>query len=357
VNLMGAHLDYNGGPVMPMAIDRGTFVALRAREDDRVRLASTLEACELDAALSDLPAERSGSWYDYPVGVLRHLVAAGGAGRGADVLFGGNLPIGAGLSSSASICVGTAHAFDALWERGGTPHDAIRAALWAERTFVGVQCGIMDPFAVSLARPGHLLWIDCRDESVDHVPLDAERVTVAVADTGVRRALAQGAFNARVSECRRAFRLLGAHAPGTTCLASVPRSVLADHGAELDPVVARRAAHVLDEVERTHRARAALDAGDVAGFGREMTAAHVSLRDQYEVSIDELDVLVEAALEHEGVLGARLTGAGFGGCVVILLETAAHAGLAEHLGARQSERFGTEPRVEFFQGGPGPREV
>ena len=363
VNLMGAHLDYNGGPVMPTAIDRGTFLALGRRTDGRLRLASTLSEHEVELELTDLPDERAGRWTDYPLGVVRALVAgAREAGTGAEItgidcLYGGNLPVGAGLSSSASICVGTAHALDTVWGLGLDEHAKIRAALSAEREFVGVQCGIMDPFAVMLTRPGHLLWIDCKDESVQHVPLDTGRAAICVADTGVRRELARGAFNERVSQCAEAYRALAPFAPGATCLRDVTPEVLEAHASELDPVLAKRARHVVTEVRRAEAAREALERGDLAGFGGAMSAAHESLRDLFEVSIEELDGLVAAALEWDGVFGTRLTGAGFGGCIVVLLDTGACEGFAEHLGERYEARFGRRPTVELFHGTSGPREL
>lgn len=357
VNLLGAHLDYSGGPVMPMAIDRGTFMIVRARGDDVLHLASTLEEETFQGSLRALPPRPRGAWFDYPLGVLRHLLRDGGEARGADVLFGGDLPVGAGLSSSASICVGTAYAFDALWETGIGQRGCIEAALWGEREFVGVKCGIMDPYAVAMTRPGHLLWLDCKDASVEHLPLDTGRLTIGVADSGVRRELAQVAFNERVRQCARAFEILRPHQPGATCLRDVSRATAEAHAEELQPVLLRRVHHVVSEVERTFAAREALSRGDLASFGRALTESHASLRDLYEVSIPELDLLVETACSHPGVLGARLTGAGFGGCMVMVLESSAREGLAECLEGTYREAFGRLPRVEFFRGSGGPREI
>ncbi len=357
VNLMGAHLDYNGGPVMPMAIDRGTFIALRTREDELLNLASTLESEVLSVPLDALPRRAAGAWYDYPLGVVLHLLQKERSDLGADVLFGGNLPIGAGLSSSASICVGTAHALAAAWERSLDPMVAIEAALWGEREFVGVRCGIMDPYAVALTRPGHLLWLECKDARYEHVPFDNGRLTVAVVDSGIRRALAQGDFNRRVEECSRAFELLKERAPDATCLCDVHADVVEGAAEELGPLLARRARHVATEVERTRRARAALLAGDVEDLGRCINATHVSLRDSYQVSVPELDRIVEAAQAWDGCLGARLTGAGFGGCAVVLLESTARPGFAEHVQSAFAAVFHRRPSVGFFRGDSGPREL
>src|SRR6185436_1744699 len=248
VNLMGAHLDYNGGPVMPMALDRGTFLALRPRTDDRLVLSSTLESEVLRASLANLPPRSSGRWYDYPLGVIVHLLRAERSTIGADVLFGGNLPIGAGLSSSASICVGTAFAFRALWGRAPDARACIEAALWGEREWVGVQCGIMDPNAVALSRPGHVLWLDCKDGRYEHLPLDTERLLVAVVDSGIRRELAKGDFNRRVEECRSAFAILRARSGGAQVLCDVTSGTVESAADELGPVLAKRARHVAGEV-------------------------------------------------------------------------------------------------------------
>jgi galactokinase len=361
VNLMGAHLDYNGGPVMPTAIDRGTFVALRPRRDRRVVLASTLAPLGTEVDLDRLPAERAQRWTDYPVGVLREIAALaeaqGARGHGLDVLFGGNLPVGAGLSSSASICVGTAHALDVQFGLGLPAIEVVHAALRAERGFVGVQCGIMDPYAVGLARDRSLLWLDCKDRTSEYLPIDHGRLAIAVADTLVRRELAQGAFNERVAQCRAAFDALRVHQPDATCLRDIRADVLERHGRALDPVLARRARHVVEEVVRTFAARDALRRGDAGGFGAAMTQAHASLREHFEVSVPELDRLVDSAVVTPGVHGARLTGAGFGGCVVVLLDRGAVPDLLARLARDFQTRFGRAPRVEFFGGDRGPREL
>ena len=363
VNLMGAHLDYNGGPVMPTAVDRGTFIAARPARGRRLRLASTLDGATLDVELSTLTRRRTGWWVDYPLGVLLEVLdlarsrdASAGL-TGLDVLFGGNLPIGAGLSSSASICVGMALALDRMWELGLDRMDLVRVALRAEREFVGVHCGIMDPYAVGLAREGQLLWLDCKDASSTYIPIDHAKHAIAVADTLVRRELAQVAFNERVRQCRTAFETLRVHQPEATCMRDIRLETFHAHGATLAPEVARRAEHVVHEVARTFAARVALERGDTRGLGAEMFRAHDSLRDLFEVSVPELDHIVASAARSPGVLGARLTGAGFGGCVVILLETAARVEVADRIASEFEQRFGRRPSIELYGGDAGPREI
>lgn len=361
VNLLGAHLDYNRGPVLPMAVDRGTFVAMRPRRDARVRLASTVQSGEVTIDLGGPLSERTETWVDYPVGVLRELMRAGRMGCGLDVLFGGNLPIGAGLSSSASICVGTAYALDRMWNLGMSAAERVSLALESERGFVGVQCGIMDPFAVGLARANSLLWLDCKDESYEHVPFPSERIAIAVADSGVRRELARGEFNQRVTECRRALEGLSPHAPSATCLRDVSMDQFEVGKFGLTEVLRRRAQHVIEEVERTFEAKRMLERGDLLAFGAQLTRCHRSLRDLYEVSTPELDLLVEAAGREESVLGSRLTGAGFGGCTVILLRRSegplGHAAALERIADAFSARFGRRPATWVFGPDSGPREI
>ena len=355
VNLMGAHLDYNGGPVMPTAIDRGTLIAVATRRDRKVRLRSVSEPGEFEVDLDADRPRRRGRWVDYPVGVLAGMLERSSERPGVDVLFGGNLPVGAGLSSSASICVGFAFALDQVWELGLSPLERVALALDAEREFVGVRCGIMDPYAVGLAQRGSLLWLDCMDSSFEHLPLDPD-LSIVVADTGVRRELAQGDFNQRVSVAAEAFELLRPHHRQASCLREIPLAVFEPLRDSLEDVPRRRAQHVLEEVERTFRARECLLNGDVGGFGSAMAESHRSLRDLYDVSVPELDCLVDSAMSQPGVLGARLTGAGFGGCAVILAQTIMSERLAEAVATDFERRFAHRPKIEIFAGDEGPRE-
>lgn len=360
VNMFGGHLDYNGGPVLPVAIDRGTFLAVRpAGEEGLIRLMTVFGDDVFEGKIDALPPAASGKWFDYPVGVIRALLADGSRGLsgGFDVLFGGNLPVGAGLSSSASITVGTAFALDQVFGLGLDPMDRVAAALDAERGYVGVQCGIMDPFAVGFAREKQVLWLDCKDESFEHLPLDFKKLSIGVMDTGVQRALARGEFNRRVAECKAAFEALKHLAPGATVLRDVPRETVEAHVDSLDPDVAKRALHVVQEVERTFRAREAFLAEDFVELGKAMTETHRSFQTLYECSCEELDVLVDAAVAQDGVYGSRLTGAGFGGCIVMLVAAGAEEEVSRGVADAFEARYGRRPPAAFFQGDAGPREV
>jgi galactokinase len=365
VNLMGAHLDYNGGPVMPMAIDRGTFLVLRPRSDGKMRIATSIDKTEALFELAALCIQEApvaeGRWWDYSVGVVLSLHAGTEGGldleKGFDFYYGGDLPIGAGLSSSASATLATGTALNAHFELNLSVEEAIDAALWAEREFVGVMCGIMDPFAVGFASPGSVLLLDCRDRSWEHVSLDSEKYIVGIIDTMVRRELAKGEFNLRVEQCAQAFRALSPHAPAAGNLSEVPLGVLDAHEESLLPDVAKRARHVIEETARTFEARDALKLGDVAAFGCAMFDAHDSLRDLYDVSIDELNTIVDFARGHDAVLGARLTGAGFGGCVAVILRAGTEVAFGKAVTAAYVARYKIEPRLAFYKGSPGLGEV
>ena len=358
VNLMGAHLDYNGGAVLPTAIDRGTVVAVSPRPDGLLRFTSSLEGGDHEFDLTRLPEERTGTWADYPLGIARAMFSyVGAAPGGASFHFGGNLPIGAGLSSSASICVGTSHALASVWDLDLDPIDHVHIALSAEREFVGVQCGIMDPYAVGLARADHLLWLECSDVRYEHVPLDSERLSILVADTGVRRELAASEFNRRVEECRLAFEVLRRSQPEAACLAQITMETLSGCADELDSVLARRAAHVIAEVGRTEVAREGLLQGRPEVLGEKMMEAHASLRGLYEVSCPELDRLVEVAGRCDEVFGGRLTGAGFGGACVFLIERGSEEVVRARLEEGFREAFDRAPEVVVFRASGGPVEL
>lgn len=374
VNLMGAHLDYNGGAVMPTAIDRGTFIAARPAPGGRVRLASTLEQATFEGRLPAAtsapgrtaagqpgwPERPAGAWFDYPLGVLREAHQAGQLRDGLDLLFGGNLPIGAGLSSSASICVGTALTVEALLgapPAGGGARHWVAQALAAERGFVGVRCGIMDPFAVALSRQDHLLWLDCLDESLEHLPLRSNAVSIGICDSGQRRDLAAGAFNQRVAEAQALLRLLEPDQTRARFLRQVPAERFHERAAGLPAELRRRGEHIFGELARVWRARELLQNGQLPAFGALLTNTHASLRDLYEVSTPELDCLVELAVSQPGVWGSRLTGAGFGGCTVMLVTPGHEDAVAEAIRPGFAARFGREPGLRFYRGDPGPREL
>jgi len=320
VNLIGEHTDYNDGFVLPAAIDFQTFAAVARRADRGLRIHSLnlgeTVSFELDAGAP----RRRGHWSDYPLGVVATLVQAGHALTGADLLLYGEVPPGAGLSSSAALEVATALALIAVAGLELSPLETAKLCQRAENEFVGTLCGIMDPFASRLAQAGHALLIDCRSLESRAIPLP-EALSLVICDSGVRHALASGEYNARRAQCEQGVRALAEANPRVRALRDATLETLEESRSRIPPVVFARCHHVVSENQRTLEAAAALERRDLTSLGRLMAASHASLRDAYEVSCRELDVLVDAAAPLEGVFGARMTGGGFGGCTVNLVRT------------------------------------
>jgi galactokinase len=326
VNLIGEHTDYNDGWVLPAALDLGTVVAARRRHDGVLRVATSMPpegGPDVDEApVDDLrPTGRSG-WTRYVRGSAA-LAATQGADIAADLLIDGTLPVGAGLSSSASLELGVMTALLAL---SGVEMDRTALARLGQRVeneIVGVNSGIMDPLAVARGVAGHALLIDCRTAQVEPVPLP-ESVRLLVLDSAAPRTLAGSAYNQRRAECEAVVASLRAVVPGIRALRDVTPSILAAHGDLLSTVEFQRARHVVTENERVRQTAEALRSNDLVLVGALMAESHRSLRDDYEVSSADLDALVAIAAGTDGVFGARLTGAGFGGCALALVD-AAHA--------------------------------
>jgi galactokinase len=362
VNLMGAHLDYNGGPVMPDG-HRPRHVLRRpgCAPTGACVFASTLERGEVELELDRLSLHARGAAGSTIRGRAASCCAplAPDAPRRRALLFGGNLPVGAGprrarpRSASALPWRSTARGSSSLAPMRARGHRPARRTRVRRRALR--HHGSVSP---SAWRARHrLLWLDCKDGSFEHLPIDHTSIAIAVADSGVRRELAQGAFNQRVAEAAEAFERLSPFVPGASVLRDVPLATVHEHSHALPPHIARRALHVAGEVERTFIARDALLRGDVATFGAQIFEAHRSLRDLYEVTVPELDLLVDAAREQPGILGARVTGAGFGGCVVVLARRDQAQLALERVADSFASQFGRRPGVRVFGGDPGPREL
>ena len=325
VNLIGEHTDYNDGFVLPIAIDREVLIAARKRDNRIVRM------CALDfaSARSEFPLDSpitrddANTWSNYVRGIAWVLQAHGATLPGIDLLIHGNVPLGSGLSSSAALEVCAATTFQAMGELVISKVEIARLCQRAENDFVGVKCGIMDQFVSALAQARHALLIDCRDLSYQNVPLP-KGATIIVCDTGKRRGLVDSEYNTRRAECEHAARFFGVKA-----LRDVSIEEFALREKELPPIIAKRARHVIAENARVLQAVDAAKRNDLERFGVLMNASHESLRDDYQVSCAELDAMVEVARKQSGCLGARLTGAGFGGCTVSLVaDTASEAFIA-----------------------------
>jgi galactokinase len=322
VNLIGEHTDYNEGFVLPVAVDRAIVVAFTPRRDRQIHVRaltfSEEDVFSLDAARR-LPRS---TWRNFVRGVTSVLLEAGHSLVGADMTIQGNVPLGAGLSSSAALEVAVLGALASAAGLSVPPAEAARLAQEAERRYAGVNCGIMDQMTAVMGRRDHALLIDCRTLEVVAVPLDLERrrVSIVVANTGVARSLIASGYNKRRDECARAAAMLAkATGRAIVSLRDATREDIDLHGQTLPGTLQQRVRHVVSENERVLDAADALRNGDMPAFGRLMSASHRSLRDDFEVSCAELDLMVELSQQVDGVLGARMTGAGFGGCTVNLV--------------------------------------
>jgi galactokinase len=338
VNLLGEHTDYNDGFVLPMAIDRCIWIALRPRDDRRVVVRS-LDFEEEQALDLDGLARDGSRWFEYVKGTAWVLGQAGLVLRGWEGVLAGEIPAGAGLSSSAALEIAVARAFAAV---SGVEWDPAAAAGWAQRAengWVGVRCGIMDPLIIATAEEGHALLIDCRDlTAVPHALPPG--TAVAVLDTSTRRGLADSAYNERRTRCEEAAGLLGARS-----LRDVSAPELERRWPELPDSHRRLARHVITENARTRAAADALRAGDAVRLGELMAEGHRSLRDDFGVSSAALDAMVISASEVAGCYGARMTGAGFGGCAVALIAEASREGFVGAVEHAYRRRTGLDPVV------------
>lgn len=348
VNLIGEHTDYNMGWVLPMAINRRVWVAGRKIDKQAVRLASENQREFVEVQKTIL---RQGNWADYPLGVLWSLKESGCSLPGMEMYFWGDVPLGGGLSSSAAIEMATACLAKELCGVKIQRKELVRICQLAENSFVGMRCGAMDQMASALSRKDHALYIDCKDLSYEETPLNLGEHRVVVINSGVGRELTTSGYNKRRAECEEATALLKVKSLRELNVEDLPEIE------KLPPPLNKRVRHVVTENERVAEAVDCLKKQDLKEFGKLMIESHKSLRDDYEVSTPELDFLVEAscALEDDGVLGARLTGAGFGGCMIILAHQRALEKLPERVLKPYKDKFNREPELLVTYADDGAR--
>ncbi len=358
VNLLGEHVDYNDGFVLPAAIDRATYVAFSPRKGRDMDVwsvdfgqrsdfsASTLEKKE------DTNGSRLAGWACYPAGVSWALAEHGEGVTGIDAAFSSNVPRGAGLSSSASVELAFATAWKALGGWDLAPMQLALLCQRAENRYVGVNCGIMDQFASACGQRDRLLLLDCRSLEYRLLPLP-EGVDIIIADTTVRHSHVTGAYNQRRAACEEAVHLLREKMPGIRSLRDVSVEDFNRFSGALPPVIEKRARHVVEEIDRTLRAVQLLEAGDLHGFGRAMNDCHASLRDLYEVSCPEADVMARIAQSLDGCYGARITGGGFGGCTVNLVSHPHSDAFVLRLGAAYESETGLHPEIYVCKASEG----
>jgi len=319
VNLIGEHVDYNDGFVMPMAIQRHVIIAARRVDEPTATLVSMNQRHEARIALNEPISPTEAAWTNYPRGVLAGFQQLGVTIPGFQAVIAANLPLGGGLSSSAALEVATCRLLEALTDHPLPDLDCIRLCQKAEHNFAGVPCGIMDQFIVTSAQRDHVLLLDCQSLEAQQIPLASDQVGILITHSGVAHELGKGEYAKRRSDCQRAAQSLG-----VASLRAVTPAQLEAAQPRLDPLAQRRARHVIREIQRTTDFAECLQQADWPSAGALMYASHASLKDDYEVSCAELDTLVEIARNlgpERGVFGSRLTGAGFGGCTVTLVRT------------------------------------
>ena len=344
VNLIGEHIDYNGGLVMPCAITFGTYLLVSPNSDNVLRFRSL----NFDETL-DIPVQRYSktgqTWFNYPLGIIDYFLRNGHAMSGADLLFYGNIPISSGLSSSASIEVVTAFAFNELMDAGYSKLELVKLSQSVENNFIGVNCGIMDQFAVAFGEKNKALMLNCDTLDYEAVETNLQDNILAIINTNKPRKLAESKYNERVQECRAALAALQQELD-INYLCDIDTATYNKYSYLIkEETIAKRARHVIEENDRVKLAAGALSNNQLDEFGRLMYASHRSLRDLYEVSGKELDTIVEYCKTDANVAGARMTGAGFGGCAIALVKEEAFDDFSKAVTEYYQNKIGYAPAV------------
>ncbi len=357
VNLIGEHTDYNGGHVFPCALTIGTYGAARKRDDKVLRFYSMNfeELGVLESSVEGLKPEREADWTNYPKGVMWAFQEKGyDVDCGMDLLLFGNIPNGSGLSSSASVEVLTGHILRDFYGFDVSNQDLALIGQYSENKFNGVNCGIMDQFAIAMGRKDHAIFLDTAELSYQYAPLKLENAKIVIGCTNKKRGLGDSKYNERRSECESALASLQ-NVVDIKSLGELTEEQFAQYQSAIpDEVKVRRARHAVSENQRTIQAVEALKRDDVTLFGKLMNASHVSLSKDYEVTGIELDTMVEAAWRQEGVIGARMTGAGFGGCTVSIVEEDKVDRFIEEVGREYEEKIGYAASFYVVEIGDGP---
>lgn len=356
VNLIGEHTDYNDGFVMPAAVALSTYVAIAPRPDSKLIIRSAEFPGNFDYDVDHLPPSRTAVWCDYLLGVASVLLEQGHKLGGANLFVHGEVPISAGLSSSAALEVASALALMSLGPIDLPLTEVAQLCQQAENGFVGARVGIMDQFVSCLGKAGHALLLDCRSLRYELVPIP-KGISLVVCNTMTKHEHATGAYNTRRAECEEAVRQFQKWDPSVRALRDVSVAMLEKHVKQLPPIIAKRATHVIHENQRTLEAAAALRKGDLDRIGTLMRESHNSLRDLYEVSSKELDVMVDAAQDLPGFCGGRMTGGGFGGCTVNLVREQDAQTFADRIAERYRQKTGLTPQIYACTAEDGAAEL
>ncbi|MCL2399829.1 MAG: galactokinase [Defluviitaleaceae bacterium] len=357
VNLIGEHTDYNGGHVFPCALNFGTYGVARKRNDNTIHLISGNINLPVMVKTDDLKNDPVHDWGNYPKGVVAEIIKLGHTIGGFDFYIWGDIPNGSGLSSSASIELLTAVTLNGLFDLNLSMKEMVLLCQRAENQFVGVNCGIMDQYAVGMGKKDHAIMIDCLNLQHEYVPFDLGSYKMVITNTNKKHALVDSKYHERQSECNEALRILQQECD-IEYLCNLDPETFRDH-VELikDPIIRNRATHVVQENARVFAAVSALNGGDLGLFGELMNNSHISLRDLYSVTGNELDVLAESAWKLESVLGSRMTGAGFGGCTVSIVAADAVEHFMEFVGNEYSTQTGLTAEFYVAETGIGAGEV
>ncbi|MCD7035393.1 galactokinase [Metabacillus sp. GX 13764] len=359
INLIGEHTDYNGGNVLPCAITIGTYGAARKRGDRMVRLYSKnfSDAGIIEFSLDELVFKKEHSWANYPKGMLHFLQNSGHLLSGMDLYISGNIPNGAGLSSSASLELLTGVIAEELFQLTIDRIDLVQLGKKTENEFIGVNCGIMDQFAIGMGKKDTAILLDCNTLAYEYAPIEMTGCQIVIMNTNKRRELAESKYNIRRNECETALTCLQKEL-SVQALGELTEEQFEEHRHLIpDETVYRRARHAVYENQRTIKAISSLRNGSIEEFGELMNQSHLSLRDDYEVTGLELDAIVEAAWQHPGTLGARMTGAGFGGCAIALVKKEHLDSFIEETGRKYREASGYEADFYMASTGDGTKEV
>lgn len=349
VNLIGEHTDYNGGHVFPCALTIGTYAVARKREDNQLRFYSVNfeKLGVIDSALDDLTPSKKAGWTNYPKGVMWAFEGRGyKLPTGLDILIYGNIPNGSGLSSSASLEVLTGVMLKDMFGFDVSMVDIALIGQYSENNFNGCNCGIMDQFASAMGKKDHAIFLDTNTLKYEYAPVVLEDAKIVIINSKVKHSLVDSAYNDRRNECETALKELQEVVDIKTLGDLTEEEFEAHKDAIKDPIRVKRAKHAVYENQRAIKAVESLKANDVETFGKLMNASHVSLRDDYEVSCEEIDILVDLAWETEGVIGSRITGGGFGGCTVSIVKNDAVDNFISKIGAAYKEKVGHE--AEFY---------
>lgn len=357
VNLIGEHIDYNGGKVMPCAISKGTYLAVTKNTDKRIRFACMDFPEKAELHIQSSYSKTGKQWFNYPLGIIDHLLRNGYELSGLDLLFAGDLPVGAGLSSSASIEVLTLFALSELYGFGISKVDTALAAKKVENEFIGVNCGIMDQFAVAMGQKNKAILLDCDTLQHEFIPFETGKYALVIINTNKQRALAESKYNERFTECGAALKALKNELRIEKLCDLDERTFEMHQHLIQNEILLKRARHVISENERVKKAAIALRSGDISVFGSLMFASHQSLKEWYEVSGAELDTIVEFAMNYAGCIGARMTGAGFGGCAIALVQKNTVNDFAGKLGSVYKNKIGYAPSFFVSEAEEGVRGI